>query len=184
MALRFGWMVSLALLLCGVVAGPVAAQEIVAADRAAIAARVGAFDAAMRAGRIGDTIDFMPPRLLKAIATQSGVGVEELRPAMAQQAAEAFKVVKLLSYGMDLAAASTGLTPDRSQGYMLIPTDTVMQMPDGRRIQSRSTTLALRDGGQWYLMRIDSPAHLAKLRETYPEFVGVEVPRGSMSAVD
>lgn len=170
-------------LMAGLSTTQVVAQEITSADRAAIAARVDQFNEAMRNGRIGDTVDFIPPRLLSAIATQSRVSEADLKLAMAAQAVEALKVVKFLSFGMDLPAAKAGVTPDRSRGYMLIPTDTLMEMPDHQHIQSKSTTLAFQDSGQWYLMRVDNAAHLAKLRESYPEFAGVEVPNGSMTAV-
>ena len=108
----------------------------------------------------------------------------DIKLAMQAQAADAFKVIKLISFGMDLRAATTGTTADHSRGYMPIPTNTLMELPDGRRLASKSTTLALKDAGQWYLVRIDTAGQIVLLREAYPEFVGVDFPSGSTSAAN
>ncbi|WP_156397312.1 MULTISPECIES: hypothetical protein [unclassified Sphingomonas] len=163
---------------------PVVAQEISQADRAMIEARIAAFDAVIKAGRIGEVVDFLPPRLLHSMAGEAGLTEAELRPHIAAQMAEVFKVVKIVSFAMDIADASVATTPDGRRSYMLIPTEIVMELPDARRLRSRSSTIALKDDGQWYIVRIDNARQVIMLRDIYPEFAGVDFPAGSTAAVD
>jgi hypothetical protein len=85
---------------------------------------------------------------------------------------------------MDMTAATAGMTPDHSRAYLLIPTETLIEWPDGRRIRNRNSTLSLKEDGRWYLVRIEQPQQILMLRETYPEFEGVEFPTGGTSAAD
>lgn len=163
---------------------PVLAQEIGQADRATLEARIAAFDALIRAGRMGETVDFLPPRLLQSLVAKAGLTEAEFRLVMAAQIAEVFKVVKIVSFGMDMTAAAVATTPDGRRSYMLIPTETVLELPDARRVRSRSNTIALRDDGQWHVVRVDNEQQLLMLRDVYPEFAGVDFPSGSMTAVD
>lgn len=163
---------------------PAVAQDVSQADRATLEARIAAFDAVVKAGRIGETVDFLPPRLLQSLMAQAGLPEAEFRLAMAAQMAEVFKVVKIVSFGMDMTAAAVATTPDGRRSYMLIPTETVMELPDAGRLRSRSNTIALKDDGQWYVVRVDNEQQILRLRDVYPEFAGVDFPPGSMAAVD
>ena len=60
--------------------------------------------------------------------------------------------VKLVSFGMDIAKAEHHELPS-GEPYVLIPTETVMDTGDGKSA-ARSHTLALLDGGAWYLLRV------------------------------
>lgn len=64
--------------------------------------------------------------------------------------------------------------------YAPVPTELVARDANGVRTRFRSQTLALLDGSRWYLARLQDPQQLLPLREAYPEFTGVEFPRGSM----
>lgn len=161
-----------------------AAQAITQADRTEVAARIAAFDAAVRENRLEDVLDFLPPRVVDSIAKKAGTTAGEIRPVLAAQMAEAFKMVKLVSFGMDLKTATSALTPDGRRGYMLVPTETLMELPDGHRLRSRSNTVVLKDAGQWYVVRIDNAQQILMLRDVYPEFAGVDFPPGSMAAAD
>jgi hypothetical protein len=94
------------------------------------------------------------------------------------------KTVKMLSFGMDMQKAIVATTPNGARDYMLIPTETLMQIPDGQKLHARSSTVALKDDGQWYVVRIDNAQQIVMLRQVYPEFAGVDFPSGSMAAVE
>ncbi len=178
-------LVTCLLLATAAIAGtPVAAQEISQADRATLETRIAAFDTVMKQGRMGDTLDFIPPRLLDAIAKKFGVPASDFKASFSAQIAQMMKDVKFVSFGMDLSAGTAGLTPDKRRTYMLIPTETVVEAPGKGRFRSKTNTLAIREGGVWYLIRIDSPDQVVLLRETYPEFTAVEFPSGSMTPVE
>jgi hypothetical protein len=174
-----------ALLMLTVVAGsPIQAQEIAQADRVMIESRIAAFDAAMKAGRIEQSIDFIPPRLLRFMAEKVGLSEDKLKAMVTAQAVAAVDGMTFLSFGMDMKAAQVAATPDKSRTYMLIPTQSVIAIPDSGKIQSKTQTLAIKDDGQWYLVRIDNAQQLTLLRGAYPEFAGVDFPSGSTAIID
>jgi hypothetical protein len=54
-----------------------------------------------------------------------------------------------------------------------------MTIQGARRFRVDTQTLAIEDGGEWYLIRVEDAPQQALLREVYPEFVGVEFPAGT-----
>ncbi|MEG3148697.1 hypothetical protein U1769_02275 [Sphingomonas sp. ZT3P38] len=178
--LRFA--LSLLIATAGMVSAPVMAQ-LSQADRATIAERIAAFDTMMKEGRVGDSLDFVPPHLLETTAKKFGVPVAAFKASFGGQIATMMKDVKFVSFHMDLSAAKEGVTPDKSRTYLMIPTETVIESPATGRLQSKNTTLALKDGGSWYLVRVDRAEQIVMLREAYPAFEGIEFPNGSTTAV-
>ncbi|WP_088183678.1 hypothetical protein [Sphingobium sp. Z007] len=171
-------------LLAGSIGIQAHAQQIPPADRTVIESRIAAFDAAMKAGRIEESIDFIPPRLLRVMAAKVGLSEARLKEMVAAQAVAAVDGLTFLSFGMDLSAAKVAATPDKSRTYMLIPTHSVIAIPDAGKMQSKTSTLALKDEGQWFLVRIDNAQQVALLRAAYPEFTGVDFPSGSTAIID
>jgi len=174
---------SLLLATAGMASTPVIAQPISQADRATIGERINAFDTMMKEGRTSDSLDFVPPHMLDTIAKKFGVPVATFKSSFGAQIAAVMKDVKFVSFRMDLSAAKEGVTPDKSRNYLLVPTETVIETGGAGRLLSKNSTLALKDGGKWYLVRIDSAQQVMMLREAYPEFEGVEFPTGSMTPV-
>ena len=171
------------LALAGTAWTPVAAQSISPADRTMIQQRITAFDTMMKEGRTGDSLDFVQPHLLDTIAKKASITAADVRASLTTQIAQAMKDVKILSFRMLLSAGTAASTPDKSRTYMLIPTETVLELPGGGRFLSKTQTLALEDRDIWYLMRIDDAKQVLLLRETYPEFEGVAFPVGSTTAL-
>lgn len=162
----------------------VAAPVIGEVDRAAIASRVVEFNAMMNDGRIADSLDFLPPRLIRSIAHRFGVPESEVKLLVGKQIADAVAGVRFLSFTMNMQAATVNTTPDRQRAYMLIPTESQIAIPDVGALRSQTSTLALQDEGQWYLIRIDSAQQVALLRAAYPEFTGVDFPSGSSTMIE
>ena len=90
--------------------------------------------------------------------------------------------VKVVSFGMDLAKAEHHELPS-GQPYVLIPTETVMDAGDGKSV-AKSHTLALLDGGAWYLLRVSEAEQVTIMRQVYPEFAEVEFPASSLEATE
>lgn len=67
--------------------------------------------------------------------------------------------------------------------YALIPTEVVMDAGGADKILAKSQTLALLDGGAWYLLRVNEDQQVTVMRQVYPEFAEVEFPAGSMEAL-
>ena len=175
---------AVAVLSLGLTAHQSQAQEgFSAADRAKVEARIADLDRSISSGNLAGALDVLPPRLFQAIAQRAGVTEEELRAAVRQMAEAAMQEVRLVSYAMDLSAAPPMRTPDGTRTYLLIPTTTVLGLPDGSRMRSTTSTLALEDGGEWYLIRIDDQNQIAIVRELWPEFGPVQFPTGTTEPV-
>lgn len=151
-------------------------------DRADIAARIAGFERAFVNGNTTEIVNVVPPRMIAAIAGQAGVSEDLLRVEMAKLTREATRDVKVISFGMSLDRAEFHTTPT-GRVYGLIPTQTIVQTPQGTRLQSNNQTLTLEDSGQWYLIRIDDARQIELMRELYPDFKGVSFPKGTSKVI-
>ena len=169
------------LLTLAAVAGPAVARDVTAEEREALATTVARFDEATKAMDMTTIIGLLPPTMLNTMATEFGLEVDALSAAMVEQSAAAMEAVTLVSFGMDVAGASFEEAPD-GMPYVLIPTETVMELGE-TRIRATSDTLALLEDGAWYLLRVD-PAQLELLKKAYPNLADVTLDPGGMEAVE
>ena len=160
-----------------------AAEGFSAADRARVEARIAHLDQTISSGNLAGAMDVVPPRLFRAIAQRAGITEEQLRQAMRDVVESQMGGVTIVSYDMDLAAAPPLRTPEGNRTYLLIPTSTVVGLPDGSRVKSSNVTLALQDEGEWYLIRVDDQNQVAILKELWPEFGPVHFPAGKTEPV-
>ncbi len=163
-------------------AGPTVAAELTAEQNAAIAAKIEILDTGMRTSDMSQVMGLIPPKVLEKIASTNGITAEQLIAASQEQIAEALKTIKIESHGMDMAAAEATTLPDGTI-YVLIPTETVIDMGANGKVRSKTTTVGLLDADTWYLMAIDIGPQVAILKEVYPALAGVEFPAGSMEPV-
>ncbi len=157
-------------------------RELTTAERTGLAATLDAFDAAMRGRDFERIIATIPPRVLQALADKSGVPIEQLKAVAIEQTKQAMTAATIVSFGMDLPNATFAETTDGTP-YALIPTETVMQFA-GKKMRAAAQTLALLDGGEWYLLRVSDDAQVEILKQVYPAFAGVELPKGTLEPVN
>lgn len=158
-----------------------AARDLSSAEVGSLEQTVSRFDAAMRGSDYEVVVDTIPPRVLTHIAEQAGLERAKLRTFVIATMKQALATVKLVSFGMDTAKLERKELPDGTP-FALIPTVTVMDAGNGR-IAVNSHTLALIDGGTWYLLRVSEVQQIEILRKVYPEFAGVVFPTGSVEAM-
>jgi hypothetical protein len=158
------------------------ARPLTEAEKDLLAERVAAFEASMRAGDYGALTGFLPPRLLRHMENEMGMTAEELSSLMARHAEATFAGVAFESYGYDLPNAEYR---ELSSGepYAFVPTETVVDGGDKGRLRVKSHALALLEEGVWYLLSVNDAQQITVLRQLYPDFDGVEFPRGSMEAL-
>lgn len=176
-------MLRLSLILAATIISALPAAAFDAADRNAVTQEVAGFEKAVEEKRYAVFFETVPPRMMQEIAGQAGLSVDKLEGVMERQITKAMASATLLSFDMDLGAMTTGTTP-AGRAYAMIPTRSVMKTPDLGEVRATNTTLALKDGAEWYLVRIDSPTQLATLRKVYPDFTKVAFPEGRIEAVD
>ncbi len=160
---------------------PAMARDLSEAERASLHNQIERFDAAFKASDFATITGTIPPKVFEAIATKSGVTVEQLRSALATQMQMLLASVKFLDFDMDEKTLAVEQTAS-GEPYVLIPTRTLMET-GGKKIEARSHTLGLLDGGQWYLLRVDDGQQIDILRAVYPDFADVDLPAGSMKEV-
>ena len=83
-------------------------------------------------------------------------------------------------YEMDVAALRFAETPN-GRAYALIPTRTRISV-SGTAVENTSATLALEDGGAWYLMRLDAPQQIGIVIRAYPGLAGEDL-EGQLAAI-
>jgi hypothetical protein len=160
------------------------ARPLSEAETAALAERVAAFDAAIRASDFEAVVSVIPPRVIDHFSESSGMSQEDLRATIVSQMDEVFAEVTLVSFGMDVAAAEHRELEDGTP-FVFIPTD--MTMDGGEaigRVAIETQTLGMIDEGEWYLIRISDPSMVAVLQDVYPEFAGVEFPAETITALE
>lgn len=163
---------------------PAAAQDFSATDRARVEARIAQLDAVVSGGDLAGAMEVVPPRLFRTIAERAGASEAQLLQAMRGMIRTQLAGVSVIDYDLDLAGASPMLTPDGSRTYLMIPTRLVMDIPDVGRIRLQTRTLALEDGDDWYLIRVEEAGQIALVRELWPAFTDVDFPAGTTEAVD
>jgi hypothetical protein len=182
------WVGLLSACVCSLIALPLApaspawARALNPQEKADLAKTVTEFDTAMRESRFDKIVETMPPRVLGVMAGRAGVPVAQMRDALIATSKNLMESVKMPAFGMDLAKTEYKELPSGTP-YAVIPTSTIIESGPSTRIKQNIHTIALLDGGKWYLVRIDDAKQIAILREAYPEFTGVEFPRGTMEAV-
>jgi hypothetical protein len=146
------------------------ARSLTTQETAALAATVKCFETALREGNFDRMPTMIPPKVAAAIARRTGMTLDEIR------AAEVKSMQQFESFRFDLGKA----VPKEFAGgapYVLIPTEVIVAIR-GRRVRSGLHTLALLDGGKWYLLSIGS-TQLETTLDAYPELKGIEIPSGS-----
>jgi len=153
-----------------------------ASEQAGVSARVASFNAAFKRGGYDQVIAAVPPKVYAVAAQRQGVSAAKLQKDLVALTRRLTKGIKVESFDMALDRATYGQTTS-GRTYALIPTRTVVVSPAGTKVQSTNTTLALQDGGKWYLVRIDDASQKQLLVQAYPEFSNLSVPKGTTKVI-
>lgn len=182
MCMRLFKSATAASLIFGMVIGTATAKEASPKDRAALVSTVERFDTAMRGDDFPTVIGMVPKKVFAEMAKRFELSPGELAQIVAEQMTDVVTQVEILEFEMDTAQLDMAETTG-GIAYTFLPTRTLIEM-QGTKVETNSFTLALRDGAEWSLVRIDDAAQLKILREVYPGFVGVEFPKGTTKLID
>lgn len=145
--------------------------------RSTLESRVAAFQSVINRGDWGQVMDFTPPGILRQMEEETGVPVEVIR-AMASGIVKGVTEEINIGGRLYLDKASVGTARDGTP-YVLIPTTSqIAAKRGGESLSTTGISLAMLDGGQWYLMRLDAEGEGARrLQAAYPQFKGIGLPR-------
>jgi len=170
----------LTLLAALALAAPAAARPLDPAEAASLGKALAAFDTALTGRNSAALVAAIPPRLVAAIAAQSGMDVATLTSTMVTQsdAMLADTTFQDLSTDVKSADAQEAALPDgTSIVWAIVPVSFVMDR-NGKRTAFRQSILALNDAGAWYLLRIEHPAQRDLAATVYPFLAGITIPPG------
>lgn len=171
-----------ALAVLAVVAAPCQARDVESKEKAALETTIADFDAAMRDSKYDRVVAAIPPKVIANLAKKGGLEPEAMKTMVVSMMQAMMTDVKIEAFGMDVPKTEYKSLANGTP-YALIPTRTVVAAKAAGRFEQKSHTLALIDDGKWYLVRVSEVAQLAIVKEVYPEFAGVEFPRGSMEVL-
>lgn len=160
---------------------PADAQSVPQTSTADMQNRVAEFKSLMGQNRIQDMIDYMPPKMKLALLEDSGVSETEMKNAMKLVWAQTLQIVKLESFEVDVNVPVKTLPTGGK--YALLPTVTYMSLlsePD-MLVTATSETLALTDGGLWYMVRLDEAPQVQMFKSAYPEYANIDVMKPQMT---
>jgi len=172
-------MIGLALLLTA--AAPGFAEVLPAAQQQALTERIDSFDTAVRANDIDGIMGVVPPKVLDRLASQFGLSVDQLIGEMQKQINEVMTDVKIESFGMD--AKKVDFVTESGLTYGLIPTESVIDLGPAGKLRSTTTTVALLEDDNWYLVRIDNSEQIDVIKQVYPMLADVQFPAGTLEPV-
>lgn len=165
--------------------GPVFAQS--AEDAAAIKAASDRLMEVTLSGDMTPSVDLMAPGIITAGAKMTSLTPEKFKDLMRLQVAQLKDVAEIREADMSVDTMTWHETGDGTP-YALIPTHSVIAMKaenGGRQVfEQNSQTLALEDGGNWYLIRASDPAQQQMLADAYPSFAGVTFPPATTEVIE
>lgn len=151
-----------------------ATSTLLSADaKQALGARVTAFDRDMNSGNISAVMDYLPPKMIAQLSDSVGADPEFMKAA-AGAMLEGLTRELTIAGRSDLSQALVG-TAGNGNPYALVPGAASITAGKETMVQ-QGTTLALLDGGQWYLVGLSDAETVTDIRKAYPEFRGVALP--------
>lgn len=157
--------------------GPALAQS--QEDVAAIKASADRLMEVTKSDDMTPTVDMMAPKIIEAGAKMAALEPAKFKELMRLQVSQLKDVAEIREAEMSVDAMSWHETADGTP-YALVPTRSVIAMKaetgNPQVFEQESQTLALQDGGSWYLIRVSEPAQQQMLAAAYPSFDNVELP--------
>jgi len=141
----------------------------------ALTETVATFKAAMGDGDFDAVMSMVPEKVFSQMARELEVSPEHLTSLVVKQMQDVLSEVKILEFDMQSSEFDFEETTN-GVAYVFLPTRTVVDV-QGSKVEAKSHTLALQDGGEWRLVRIEDSVQLRVLRDVYPGFAEVEFPR-------
>ncbi|WBU52223.1 hypothetical protein [Paracoccus sp. SCSIO 75233] len=138
-------------------------------------ARVNAFDRDLTQGNMASVVEYLPPKMIDMLAEEVGAPPEFLKAAVGSMIEGMTQEIDIVGYS-DISQALVGTT-STGMPYALIP-GAARFTAGGETFTDQSTTLALMDEGEWYLVGLSDAETVEDVREAYPEFRTVTLPSG------
>ena len=141
-------------------------------EQASLQRRIDSFNAGFEAGDYFVVTDVLPPRLLGLMSKRAGMPPSALQKLLLSSTQDVMSSAKVHSSVMTIPEGA--IKPAGKLHYALLPTKTDITIL-GQRRQQETTTVALKDSGKWYLIRVETAQHEADIKTAYPELRAVKI---------
>lgn len=123
-----------------------------------------------------DIVGFIPPKIFEALTGTSRADLESVKAELASQLASALPTgVVIESFAMEVSGAAYKTMADGATLAFVPTTTNILVDPPSNRVRVKSQTLAIEDGGRWYLLRL-SPEIRNLVNQVYPDLSQIDLP--------
>jgi hypothetical protein len=151
------------------------ANEFSTQELSALTQRVSEFEKGFSTLDVGVMVSVIPPKIWAFMLDKGNATDAQMKEGMQNVLNETMSQVAIENFNMESEKVSSHMLPDGTR-YLLVPTETIVSIPDNGKTALRSQTLALLEDGKWYLIRISDQQQRMILGEVYPQFKSVEFP--------
>ncbi|GGO56237.1 hypothetical protein SAMN05444398_10530 [Roseovarius pacificus] len=161
---------------------PVLALDLSKEDQKILGFIVDLYTDMVEAGSFGALTSFIPHAVLDHMAAKEGITTDEMRWKAGGEMSKIGRQITLENFTIDLDSATAGQS-GTGRLYTMIPTSTTI-VANGARIRTQNTTLGIKEGELWFLMRIDSAEQIMVLKEVYPDLSDLVFPASSRKVLN
>lgn len=143
-------------------------------DEQAITAKVNQIKQGMQTKDAKMILDTMPQKFFGVLANRANTSEGQARQTLENLTAKLLKSDPYKKdYMIDYSKARASHS-DTGREYAVFPSTCRLEN-DSQTITNKGNLIAVEDDESWYLMRIDSDAHVAMFREMYPDIKSIEL---------
>lgn len=174
-----------ALALSLLIALPAEARPLNRAELRGLDAALAAYSEALETGDAAALTQALPPRMLRFHAGLTGLEIDKLTQAMTEQTEAMMATTRfgaLTAETADAEAAEATLADGTKIVWAILPASFTMAQ-DGRDARVGQPVLALREGKDWFLLRVD-PGQQRMLAAVYPFLADVTFPEATVGPAE
>lgn len=165
---------------------PATARPLDGAEATALDQALAGYLKAIEAGDAARIVGAIPPRILAIFAAQSGMDMATLEKTLAEQtrgvmAQSVFTELSAETAGAD--ASDEQLADGTAVTWTVVPARFDVET-GGSRSRNEQPMLALREGADWYFIRIEGAAQSQMVSLAYPFLADAHFPAATVTPLD
>jgi hypothetical protein len=149
-------------------------------DREVLTATINDFSTALRLGDYQRIQRVIPRRIIRKMAADAGASPRAVIDGLAKVMARGMQKIEVVAFDMQTENLRCTMAGSALK-YVQVPTEMIVDIEGAGRHSMSSHTLALLEGGMWYLLRVSEPQELLVLTDLYPELAAIEFPPAKMT---
>lgn len=157
---------------------PAAARPLAPADSEAMKRSLDAYLGAVSRGDAEKIVAALPPRILNVFAGMTGLESDKLHATLVDQTRTLTKGTKFRDVTADLGALDaqdSALRDGTTTTWLMIPTAFTV-VTDDSATRNNQPLLAVKEGDDWYFLRIDGPERQQLAALAYPFLLEAPLP--------